>query len=156
VVEPKPPAANKPVVEPKPPVTIKPVVEPKPVLKPKAQPYHNWEGSWDLQFEYNGAWSDELKMTLSSDKYGIEGNYRGRDFSGRFTSGTLNGIFVGGNTSKVTGTWINTSNTGQDCQSGRQDGKFLFNLSADGRNMDGTWGVCGQDGPWRWRARKLN
>ncbi|MCP9771576.1 toll/interleukin-1 receptor domain-containing protein [Synechococcus sp. Tobar12-5m-g] len=144
------------IITSKPQVTTQPQVASKHQVKPQTSPFHNWEGSWGLQFEFNGAWSNELKMTLSSDQHGIEGNYRGLDINRRLTSGKITGTFVGGNISKIAGTYINTSGTGQDCPSGRQEGLFLLSLSADGRNMNGTWGFCGHDREWQLRAQRLN
>jgi TIR domain len=109
----------------------------------------DWQGSWYLQWEYEGKWSSQ-KMTLRSHQSGIDGNYE---------IGTLEGTFAHGDFSKVTGEFINTAGTGVNCLSGnlygKQGGSFSFTLANDGRSMDGWWNVCGEGKRWRWKADRL-
>jgi hypothetical protein len=109
----------------------------------------DWQGSWNLQWEYQEKWSSK-KMTLRSHPSGIVGDYE---------IGTIEGTFVPGDFHKVTGEFINTAGTGITCQagnlSGKQAGLFSFTLANDGRSMEGWWNVCGEGKWWRWKADKL-
>ena len=105
----------------------------------------DWEGSWDLQFEFpQGQWHG-ARMTLRADQSGITGSY---DF------GRITGSFVEGDISQVLGKYTNTTGTGQTCASGEQAGQFAFNLTSDGQAMDGWWDLCAEGTKFRWRAIK--
>ena len=113
--------------------------EPKNILS-----FRDWEGSWDLQWEFNGQWYGKI-MKLTSDRLGIAGDY---------ILGTLKGSFINGDVSKATGEIKNVTGTGTNCRSGEQTGLFALTLSNDGRSMDGWWDVCGEGKKYRWKAVK--
>jgi TIR domain len=106
--------------------------------------FRDWEGSWDLQWEYEGQWYGK-PMKLSADRLGIAGDY---------VLGTLKGSFVGGEISKVTGEIKNVTGTGTTCRSGEQGGQFSLALSSDGKSLDGWWDVCGEGKKYKWNAVK--
>jgi len=108
--------------------------------------FRDWQGSWELRWEFpEGKWQDPVTMSLSSDQSGIRGDYG---------LGPINGAFVDGDFSKVTGEFTNTSGTGTDCQAGKQGGSFSFTLKNGGRSMDGWWDVCSKGKKYRWQANK--
>lgn len=106
--------------------------------------FRDWEGTWNLQWEYDGQWYGK-PLKLRSGQAGIDGDY---------VLGALEGTFVHGDFSKVTGAFTNTSATGVDCPSGKQGGLFSFTLANDGRSMDGWWDVCGTGKKRIWKADK--
>jgi hypothetical protein len=127
------------------------LVEPEPAepMKPGATKtilsFRDWEGSWDLQWEFEGQWYGK-SMKVSADQSGIAGDY---------VLGTLKGSFVGRDFSKATGAITNVTGTGTTCPSGKQEGVFSFTLSNDGKSMDGWWDVCGEGKKYEWKAAKL-
>lgn len=108
--------------------------------------FRDWEGWWDLQWEFEGQWYGK-PMKLKSDRSGIAGDY---------VLGTLKGNFVNGDISKVTGAIKNVTETGKACPSGEQTGLFSLALSNDGGSMDGWWDVCGEGRKYKWKALKRN
>jgi len=117
------------------------------VAEPEAVPsFRDWQGSWNLRWEFEGTW-DGRTLNLNSHPSGITGNYE---------IGTLEGTFVGGDFSRVTGTITNTSNTGTDCPSGKQEGLFSLTLSSGGTAMDGWWDVCGKGTKYAWKANRIS
>jgi hypothetical protein len=106
--------------------------------------FHDWEGSWDLQWEYAGQWYGK-PLQLSADRLGIAGDY---------VLGTLKGSFVEGNASNVTGNYMNETGTGVTCGTGKQEGVFWLVLSSDGKSMDGWWDVCGEGKKYKWKTVK--
>ena len=106
--------------------------------------FHDWEGSWSLQWEYEGQWY-EKPMTLTADQSGITGEYG---------LGTVKGTYENGDISTVTGEYTNTSGTGVDCPSGKQTGSFTLNLKRGGKSMEGWWDICGKGTQRRWKAEK--
>ncbi len=106
--------------------------------------FRDWEGSWDLEWDYDGA-SYKKVMELSADQSGITGDY---------VLGTLAGSFADGDVSKVTGDIKNVTETGQTCTSGEQTGRFFLELSSDGRSIEGWWTVCDEETQHAWRAVK--
>jgi hypothetical protein len=104
----------------------------------------DWQGSWDLQFEYAGQWhSSHLVMTAS--EAGIQGDY---------DSGRLRGTFDRDDVSIATGQTENTTATGRTCASGKQTGAFSLTLAADGKSMNGWWDVCNTGPKYRWKAQR--
>jgi len=116
-------------------------LEPKNILS-----FRDWEGSWDLQWEFDGQWYGKI-MKLTSDRSGIAGDY---------ILGTLKGPFMNGDVSKVTGEIKNVTGTGTNCPSGEQTGLFSLALSNDGGSMNGWWDVCGEGKKHKWKAVKRN
>jgi hypothetical protein len=116
-------------------------IEPKNILS-----FRDWEGSWDLKWEFNGQWYGKI-MKLTSDRSGISGDY---------ILGTLKGSFINGDVSKATGEIKNVTGTGTNCPSGEQTGLFSLTLSNDGGSMDGWWDVCGEGKKYKWKAVKRN
>ena len=106
--------------------------------------FRDWEGSWDMEWEFEGQWYGK-PMKLSADQLGISGDY---------VLGTLKGSFVGGGVSKVNGEITNVTGTGKTCYSGKQEGAFSLTLSNDGKNMDGWWDVCSEGKKYKWKAVK--
>ena len=104
----------------------------------------DWQGSWNLQFEYEGNWHSQ-SMTVRSTEKGITGDYG---------LGKLSGEYAGGDISRVTGQIENTSGTGTTCASGKQTGSFLFVLDSGGKSMSGSWDVCGAGKKYLWKAEK--
>lgn len=116
--------------------------------RPLAHPtFRDWEGSWDLQFEFpQGQWHG-ARMTLRADQSGITGDY---DF------GRIHGFYADGDISTVLGAYKNTTGTGQTCASGEQAGRFTLHLTSDGQAMEGWWDLCGEGTKYRWKATKKN
>lgn len=108
--------------------------------------FRDWEGSWDLQWEFDGQWYGKI-MKLTSDRSGIAGDY---------ILGTLKGSFVNGDVSRVAGEIKNVTGTGTNCPSGEQTGLFSLALSNDGGSMNGWWDVCGEGKKYKWKAVKRN
>jgi hypothetical protein len=106
--------------------------------------FRDWEGSWDLKWEFEGQSYGRI-MQLKSGQSGIAGDYE---------LGILDGRFVPGDFSKVSGEITNTTNTGTTCPSGKQAGFFSLTLASDGKSMDGWWDVCGTGRRWPWKAEK--
>jgi hypothetical protein len=106
--------------------------------------FRDWEGSWDLKWEFNGQWY-ERPLSVKAAPSGITGDY---------VNGSLEGRFADGDFSKVTGEIANTTNTGTTCSSGRQTGSFMLALAADGRSMEGWWDVCSEGTKWVWKAAR--
>jgi len=104
----------------------------------------DWEGSWDLKWQFNGDWYGKV-MTVTATQNEIAGDYG---------LGTLKGQFVQGDVSRVTGEITNTTNTGTTCKTGQQSGLFQLTLASDGRHMEGWWDVCGEGTKWAWKADK--
>jgi len=111
-----------------------------------APSFQDWQGSWNLQWELEGTWSGKT-MSLKSHQAGIFGDYE---------IGLIEGSFVDGDFTEVTGEYTNTAGTGQDCSYGKQGGRFLFKMSNDGTRMDGWWDVCGEGKKREWKADKRN
>jgi len=118
--------------------------QPAPTSAPDRLSFRDWEGSWNLQWEYEGQWYGKT-MTVTSNRFGIEGNYE---------IGRLKGTYVNGDVSKVTGEIVNTSGTGITCPSGEQTGSFSLNLTNGGRSMAGWWDICDKGTRWKWKADK--
>jgi hypothetical protein len=122
------------------------------VIAPKATVYNytlsfrDWEGLWDLQWEFEGQWYGK-PMRLNADRQGIAGDY---------VLGTLKGSFDRANVLNATGIFTNTTNTGATCRSGKQEGEFLLMLSDDGKTINGWWNVCGEGKKYKWNAVKRN
>jgi outer membrane cobalamin receptor len=112
------------------------------------QSFRDWEGSWDLVYEFQGKSYSQV-MTLKPTQTALFGDY---------VLGILEGQFVQGDFSKVTGDITNTTNTGGTCRSGKQAGKqggsFSLTLAKDGRSLAGWWDVCGEGQRWLWKAVK--
>jgi hypothetical protein len=106
--------------------------------------FRDWEGSWDLKWEFEGQTYGRV-MNLKSGQSGIAGDYE---------VGILDGRFVAGDFSKVSGEITNTTNTGTTCSSGKQSGVFSLTLASDGKSMEGWWDVCGEGTRWPWKAAK--
>jgi len=106
--------------------------------------FRSWQGTWILQFEYNGQWTPKT-MTIQSDESGIQGDYE---------VGRLKGVYDKGDVSTVTGEIENITSTGSTCASGKQTGSFSLTLAANGRSMEGWWDVCGAGTKWKWKADK--
>ena len=121
--------------------TQTPTLEAKNILS-----FRDWEGSWDLQWEFDGQWYGKI-MKLTSDRSGIAGDY---------ILGTLKGSFVNGDVSRVAGEIKNVTGTGTNCPSGEQTGLFSLALSSDGGSMNGWWDVCGEGKKYKWKAVKRN
>jgi hypothetical protein len=106
--------------------------------------FRDWEGSWDLKWQFNGDWYEKV-MTVTATQTGIAGDY---------VLGTLQGQFVQGDVSRVSGEITNTTNTGTTCKTGQQAGLFQLTLANDGRHVEGWWDVCGEGTKWAWKADK--
>ena len=106
--------------------------------------FRDWEGSWDLEWEFQGKWYGKV-MEVSATQSGITGDY---------VLGILEGEFVRGDVSRASGTITNVTSTGSTCKSGKQAGFFSLTLAADGRSMAGWWDVCGEGRKWTWKAKK--
>jgi len=106
--------------------------------------FRDWEGFWDLTWEYEGKWYGKV-LELKSDQAGIAGDY---------VLGTLKGTFVGNDFSNVTGEFANITGTGADCPSGKQGGLFSLTLAQDGESMSGWWDICGVGKKRQWKADK--
>ena len=106
--------------------------------------FRDWGGVWDLEWQFDGKWYGKI-LTLKSTPSGIAGDY---------IVGILEGRFVQGEFSNVTGEITNVTNTGSTCSSGKQSGSFALNLASDGRSMEGWWDVCGAGEKRTWRARR--
>jgi hypothetical protein len=104
--------------------------------------FRDWEGSWDLKWEFNHEWYAR-PLSVKAAPSGISGGY---------VNGILDGRFADGDFSKVTGEITNTTNTGTTCSSGKQTGSFMLALAADGRSMEGWWDVCSEGTKWPWKA----
>jgi hypothetical protein len=114
------------------------------VRPPDQLSFRSWQGTWNLQFEYNGQWTAKT-MTIQSDPSGIQGDYE---------LGRLRGVYDKGDASTVTGQIENTTGTGSTCDSGKQTGSFSLTLTTNGRSMAGWWDVCGAGRKWMWKADK--
>ncbi len=138
-----PPAVAPPAVQPEP--TPTPAPEPKPATKP-ALAAKDWEGVWQLRFQYNKNWSDDKIMKVRATPSRVSGHYDIGNFSGTFS---------GGDYSRISGEFVNTAGTGVDCPNGKQGGHFMFTLSEDAKTMSGWWDVCGQGQKWPWKAARF-
>lgn len=116
----------------------------KPVPIKNILSFRDWEGSWNLEWEFEGQWYGK-PMELSADRSGISGDY---------VLGTLKGSFVGSDFSNVKGEITNVTGTGKTCYSGKQEGAFLLTLSNDGKSIDGWWDVCSEGTKYQWKAVK--
>jgi hypothetical protein len=148
---PEPPVIKKPVPKPpptktdvKPQPTPVPAPEPVPVAKPALAP-KDWEGVWQLRFQYAGNWSDDKTMKVRAGANRVSGSYDIGNFSGAFS---------GNDHSRISGEFVNTAGTGVDCPNGKQGGRFTFTLSEDAKTMSGWWDVCGQGQKWPWKAAR--
>lgn len=116
--------------------------------------FRDWDGSWNLSSVWEGKTS-RLEMELSSDRFGIAGEYRD---GGNKLLGTLKGTFVGGDFSKVTGEFTNPDGSGENCPSGKQAGKrggsFSLDLAEGGKSMTGWWDLCTVGKQFHWEAEK--
>jgi hypothetical protein len=124
--------------------------KPKPGLSPappggveRVVTFRDWEGSWDLKWEFEGRTYGKV-LKVKSGQSGIAGDYE---------VGILDGHFVAEDFSKVSGEFTNTANTGTTCSSGKQSGVFSLTLASDGKTMEGWWDVCGE-GRRPWKAAK--
>lgn len=104
--------------------------------------FSSWGGVWDLRFEFQGNWSKRL-LNMEATQSGVTGDYG---------LGTLAGRFREGDVTTVNGTITNTTNTGQTCRSGKQEGSFSLTLAKDGRSMAGWWDVCSEGQRYKWEA----
>jgi hypothetical protein len=106
--------------------------------------FRDWQGSWNLQFEFEGKWYPQ-PMTVRSNERGITGDYG---------IGRISGEYAGGDVSKVTGQLENTAGTGTTCASGKQTGSLSLVLESGGKSMSGLWDVCGAGKKYHWKAEK--
>jgi hypothetical protein len=106
--------------------------------------FRDWEGYWNLKWEWAGKWY-ETTMQLNSSQFGITADYG---------FGTLEGAFVNGDITKVTGQYTNNYITVKACASGKQGGSFSLTLEYDGRSMSGWWDLCGDGNNMAWKADK--
>jgi hypothetical protein len=142
IPQPSPPAATKTDVNPQP-IPV-PIAEPLPVAKPALAP-KDWEGVWQLRFQYAGNWSDDKTMKVRAGANRVSGSYDIGNFSGAFS---------GNDHSRISGEFVNTAGTGVDCPNGKQGVRFTFTLSEDAKTMSGWWDVCGQGPKWPWKAAR--
>lgn len=106
--------------------------------------FRDWEGSWNMTFEFEGEWRP-AQMIIKATDSGIRGSY---DY------GRLEGTFDRTDISRATGQIENTTGTGRTCSSGRQTGSFSLTLAVDARSMAGWWDVCSTGPKYRWKATK--
>lgn len=103
----------------------------------------NWAGQWFSQWASStGAFYTGV---LNLD-YGTNG------ISGTYNNGTIEGLYLNGDFSKVQGVWKRTrGDSGGACQYGN----FEFYLSASsstGCQINGWWDYCGTGERWLWTS----
>lgn len=113
---------------------------------PRALTAKDWEGAWQLRWEYAGKWFGPIPMQITSNGNGANGQYG---------TGNFRGSFVGGDYARVSGMFENTAGTAVDCGGGKQGGRFSFTMADDGKSMKGWWDLCGKGEKFQWRAVRL-
>jgi hypothetical protein len=106
----------------------------------------NWFGSWLSQWTSSTGWYTGV---LNLD-YGTNG------ISGTYNNGTIEGLYVNGDFSKVRGVWKRTKgNSGGACQYGNFEFSLSFSFPT-GCQIYGWWDYCGTGERWLWNSSQAH